>query len=175
MRLSPLKENISAIQKIILSGGAESAIRMMKEVMFSKNRIASQSRGRLGALIGCLVGLWTGAMDVTAGLEPVTGEPWREAVISVTDPDVTARFFKEIGGYEELGRGVLSDSAIAAWGLAPEATGEYLLLRAPMGGDFGHVRLVSFANAGRRVPMRPGARAWDTGCYFSTMIRVKDI
>ena len=44
-----------------------------------------------------------------------------------------------------------------------------------MGGDFGHVRLVSFDNAGRRVPMRPGARAWDTGCYFSMMIRVKDM
>ena len=44
-----------------------------------------------------------------------------------------------------------------------------------MGGDFGHVRLVSFDNAGRRMPMRPGARAWDTGCYFSMMIRVKDM
>jgi hypothetical protein len=112
---------------------------------------------------------------IVSAMEPVTTSPWREVVISVTDPDITARFFTEIGGYEELSRGALSASAIAAWGLDAETNGEYLLLRAPMGGDFGHVRLVSFNNAGRREPMRPGARAWDTGCYFSLMIRVKDM
>ena len=112
---------------------------------------------------------------VASAVEPVTTSPWREVVISVTDPDVTARFFREIGGYEELSRGRLSASAIAAWGLDAGANGEYVLLRAAMGGDFGHVRLVSFNNAGRREPMRPGARAWDTGCYFSLMIRVKDM
>jgi predicted enzyme related to lactoylglutathione lyase len=110
-----------------------------------------------------------------ANPQPITEQPWREAVISVTDPDVTARFFREIGGYEELGHGALSASIIAAWGLSPEAAGEYLLLRAPMGGEFGHVRLIRFENAGKRIPMRPGARAWDTGCYFSMMIRVKDM
>ena len=147
----------------------------MTEAMLSQRGIRFQSRGDFGGLVACLFGLLAGAMDVAASPDPVTDRPWREAVISVTDPDVTARFFKEIGGYEELGRGTLSDSAIAAWGLAPEASGEYLLLRAPMGGDFGHVRLVNFSDAGRRVPMRPGARAWDTGCYFSMMIRVKDM
>ena len=94
------------------------------------------------AVIMWLVGAWAGSAVASATETPITDKPWREAVISVTDPDVTARFFKEIGGYEELGRGPLSQSAIAAWGLAPEAGGEYLLLRAPMGGDFGHVRLV---------------------------------
>ena len=126
------------------------------------------------------VWLFTGVANIViapcaSAVEPVTTSPWREVVISVTDPDITARFFTEIGGYEELSRGALSASAIAAWGLDAEANGEYLLLRAPMGGDFGHVRLVSFNNAGRREPMRPGARAWDTGCYFSLMIRVKDM
>ena len=114
-------------------------------------------------------------VHVVGAVEPVTTMPWREAVISVTDPYVTARFFKEIGGYEELSRGQLSTSEVAAWGLAPRAGGEYLLLRAPMGGAVGHVRLVTFTDAGRREPMRPGARAWDTGCYFSLMIRVKDM
>ena len=136
---------------------------------------AQRYRVSLSALLSVLMSaaLISGSLAVTA--EPITDKPWREAVLSVTDPDVTARFFKEIGGYEELGRGRLSASSIAAWGLDPEATGDYLLLRAPMGGDFGHIRLVSFENAGRRVPMRPGARAWDTGCYFSMMIRVKDM
>ena len=36
-------------------------------------------------------------------VDPITDKPWRERVLSVTDPDVTARFFKEIGGYEALG------------------------------------------------------------------------
>ena len=136
---------------------------------------AQRYRVSLSALLSVLMSasLISGSQSVTA--EPITDKPWREAVLSVTDPDVTARFFKEIGGYEELGRGSVSASSIAAWGLDPEATGDYLLLRAPMGGDFGHIRLVSFENAGRRVPMRPGARAWDTGCYFSMMIRVKDM
>ena len=136
---------------------------------------AQRYRVSLSTLLSVLMSatLISGSQAVTA--EPITDKPWREAVLSVTDPDVTARFFKEIGGYEELGRGSVSASSIAAWGLDPEATGDYLLLRAPMGGDFGHIRLVSFENAGRRVPMRPGARAWDTGCYFSMMIRVKDM
>ena len=127
---------------------------------------------RVGILASIIASV---ASPVATAADPVTTMPWREAVISVTSPDVTARFFKEIGGYEELGRGQLSASAIAAWGLDASASGEYLLLRAPMGGDFGHVRLVTFADAGRREPMRPGARAWDTGCYFSLMIRVKDM
>jgi len=136
---------------------------------------AQRYRVSLSALLRVLMSatLISGSQAVTA--EPITDIPWREAVLSVTDPDVTARFFKEIGGYEELGRGSVSASSIAAWGLDPEAIGDYLLLRAPMGGDFGHIRLVSFENAGRRVPMRPGARAWDTGCYFSMMIRVKEM
>ena len=63
------------------------------------------------------------ASPVASAADPVTTMPWREAVISVTHPDVTARFFKEIGGYEELGRGRLSASAIAAWGLDASASG----------------------------------------------------
>lgn len=145
----------------------------MLRANFNRNSHRTWHGSCLMAVMMWLVGAWAGSAVALATEAPITDKPWREAVISVTDPDVTARFFKEIGGYEELGRGPLSPSAIAAWGLAPEAGGEYLLLRAPMGGDFGHVRLVSFDNAGRRMPMRPGARAWDTGCYFSMMIRVK--
>ena len=149
----------------------------MKELICRQRRMASRVHRGFGRVAALLFGMWAAGagVGVAAAVEPVTDKPWREAVISVTDPDITARFFTEIGGYEELDRGSLSASAIAAWGLAPEASGEYLLLRAPMGGDFGHVRLVSFADAGRRVPMRPGARAWDTGCYFSMMIRVKNM
>jgi len=142
-----------------------------------KSAIESTTRTRaLVASVLLVTNLFTWAIaPVAKAVDPVTTLPWREVVVSVTDPDVTARFFTEIGGYEELSRGQLSSSAIAAWGLDAGASGEYLLLRAPMGGDFGHIRLVTFSKAGRREPMRPGARAWDTGCYFSLMIRVKDM
>ena len=38
-----------------------------------------------------------------------------------------------------------------------------------------HIRLVRFDDAGHKEPTRPGARAWDTGCYFSLMVRMKDM
>ena len=41
--------------------------------------------------------------------------------------------------------------------------------------DQANIRLIRFTNAGPRVPMRPGARAWDTGCYFSLMVRSRDM
>ncbi len=103
---------------------------------------------------------------------PVTTRPWQEAVVSVTDIDVTARFFRDIGGYEEKWRGALDAAELSAWGLPARARGEALLL-GPAGQARSLVRLVRFDDAGRREPMRPGARAWDTGCYFSLMIRMK--
>lgn len=105
---------------------------------------------------------------------PVTTADWQEAVVSVTDLDRSARFFLEVGGYEVKWRGALGEDAIAAWGLPEAASGEALLI-GPPGYESGLVRLVRFDDAGRRVPMRPGSRAWDTGCYFSLMIRMKDM
>jgi catechol 2,3-dioxygenase-like lactoylglutathione lyase family enzyme len=107
-------------------------------------------------------------------LAPITTYVWQEAVVSVTDIDRTARFFTEIGGYEEKWRGALAASEIAAWGLPDDASGEALLL-GPAGQDTGQLRLIRFDNAGAKQPTRPGARAWDTGCYFSLMVRMKDM
>jgi catechol 2,3-dioxygenase-like lactoylglutathione lyase family enzyme len=104
--------------------------------------------------------------------EVLTESDWQEAVISVSDLEVTARFFIEIGEYEEKWRGALDATEIAAWGLPADASGEALLL-GPSGYESGLVRLVRFDNAGRKEPIRPGARAWDTGCYFSLMVRMK--
>jgi len=52
------------------------------------------------------------------------------------------------------------------------ASGEVLTLKAP-GSEHGLVRLIRFDDAGPKVPTRPGARAWDTGCIWSLMVRVK--
>ena len=95
-------------------------------------------------------------------------------MLSVSDLDASARFFREIGGYADKASGAVTTSAIASWGLPPGATGEMLVLGRP-GEDQANLRLIRFDRAGRRVPMRPGARAWDTGCYFSLMVRMKDM
>ena len=107
-------------------------------------------------------------------LDPVTEEPWKEVVLSVTDPNSTARFFKEIGGYVEKHRGDMNISEIESWGLDPGLSADFVLLGVP-GQSQADIRLVRFQHLSHRSPMRPGSRAWDTGCYFSIMIRTKNM
>jgi catechol 2,3-dioxygenase-like lactoylglutathione lyase family enzyme len=104
--------------------------------------------------------------------EPVTEEPWLMATASVTDLDRSAAFFTQIGGYEILHRGAVDAREIEALGLAEGSSGEALVLGAP-GSEDGFIRLLRFEGAGRKVPTRPGARAWDTGCIWSVMVRIK--
>jgi hypothetical protein len=124
----------------------------------------------------CLV-LMTGWTSLSANetvISPVTENIWQEAVVSVTDLDRTAKFFLEIGNYEVKWRGAIEASEIKSWGLDESASGEAMLL-GPEGVNTGLVRLLRFDHAGRKEPMRPGARPWDTGCFFSLMIRMKDM
>ncbi len=114
------------------------------------------------------------ALDTAFAETSVTERPWQEAIVSVTDLDRSARFFTEIGGYEVKWRGHVDRGELAAFGLSPTASAEALLL-GPQDADSGLVRLVRFEGAGRRSPMRPGSRPWDTGCYFSLMVRMKDM
>ncbi|MEC7289220.1 MAG: hypothetical protein VXW22_03905 [Pseudomonadota bacterium] len=106
--------------------------------------------------------------------DPVVDQPWLMATASVSDLDRTAAFFTQIGGYETVYRGALDVREIQRHDLPPAASGEVLTLRAK-GSDSGYVRLIRFDNAGRKVPTRPGARAWDTGCFWSFMVRAHDI
>ncbi len=105
---------------------------------------------------------------------PIVTQPWLMATASVSDLDQTARFFVEIGGYEEVYRGPLDTAEIATLNLQNGASGEVLTLKAP-DSDAGYVRLIRFDNVGRKVPTRPGARAWDTGCFWSFMVRAYDL
>ncbi len=104
----------------------------------------------------------------------ITEDPWQEVAISVTDLDRSAAFFKEIGSFEEKWKGSMSAAEIMAWGLPETASAEVILL-GPANRDEGLIRLIRFDNAGRKEPTRPGSRSWDTGCYFSVMVRMKDM
>lgn len=106
--------------------------------------------------------------------EPVTDQPWQEAVISVRNLDNMVSFFTDIGGYEIKWSGNASSDELAFYGLPEGASADAVLL-GPANVDGPLVRLLRFHDAGPWEPMRPGAHAWDTGCYFSLMIRMKDI
>ena len=123
-------------------------------------------RAILGILLACL--------PLFGFTEPVTTSPWREAIFSVTDIDKTALFFETLGDYVTHDEGALSESELVSWGLSPPAKARYRVI-GPVGATSGLVRLIDFDDAGLQDPMRPGARAWDTGCYFSLMVRVKGI
>ncbi len=111
---------------------------------------------------------------VTETRLPVTDQFWQEAVVSVRDLETTARFFLEIGGYERIWSGNVDQNMTRYQNLPAVASGKSLLI-APKDSPSGLVRLVEYKNAGKQVPMRPGARSWDTGCYFSLMVRMKDM
>jgi len=114
------------------------------------------------------------AVNVLAQTTPITSNVWQEAVVSVTDIDRTAEFFINIGRYEEKWRGSIDPAELAAWGLDESASGEALLL-GQKNRDEGFIRLIRFDNAGKKEPTRPGSRSWDSGCYFSIMVRMKDM
>jgi len=141
--------------------------------MSATTRVPSRPAA-LASLIAVVLLPLLGAARAADGVPPVTGSVWQEAVVSVLDLDRSAAFFIDIGGYETRWRGPLDSAEIATWGLPAGASGEAMLL-GPAGYDSGLVRLVRFDNAGRQEPMRPGSRAWDTGCYFSLMVRMKDM
>lgn len=105
--------------------------------------------------------------------EGLLEQPWQEAVLSVRDLDESARFFIEVGGFETVHRGSIDERELGYWGLDEGAAGEHLLLRAP-GSTDGWLRFVRFDGV-ERLPIRVGARAWDTGGYFSLMMRAHDL
>lgn len=105
---------------------------------------------------------------------PITTEAWSHATVSVTDLDRTAEFFRKLGGYQTIRQGPLGSDELALLDLPGGASAEDLWLRAP-GADHSLIRLIRFDNAGEKIPTRPGAHAWDTGCFWSIMVRVKDM
>ena len=88
--------------------------------------------------------------------ESLAVTPWFDVTVIVKDFESIAPFFTEIGGFETVAKNK-SD-----W-----------MLRAP-GSDSGYIHFVKNENA--IGPSRPAtSQAWDKGCYWSIMMRAKDI
>lgn len=107
-----------------------------------------------------------------AAAEPIAG-PWTEAVVSVRDPESSARLFREVGGWRETGRGAVARSELDYWRLPASASAAYLRLCAPEA-DIGCIRFVRFQKVEQR-PIRLATRPWDTGGIFSIMVRSDDV
>jgi len=86
----------------------------------------------------------------------ITQNPWREVVINVTDFDHVTGLLQSIGGFDVRFK-----------------SGQEMLLAAP-GSDGGFVRLKKLP-AGAQPARPPHSRAWDKGCYFSLMMRAKNL
>jgi len=97
---------------------------------------------------------WT---DLSQRTKPptITQNPWQEVVINVENFSDVAPFFTQIAGFETRAK-----------------YDNHWLLAAP-GSKSGFVRLVKIGPA---VSARPAqSRAWDKGCYFSLMMRAKNL
>ncbi|MEP3890253.1 MAG: hypothetical protein ABJN69_07280 [Hellea sp.] len=85
----------------------------------------------------------------------ITQNPWHEVVINVAQFEDLTPFFQEIAGFEIL-----------------DQTADELRLGAP-NAESGFIRLKRIGDA---PPARPASsRAWDKGCYFSLMMRAKNL
>ena len=60
---------------------------------------------------------------------PLTFSPWQEVVVSVSDLDRTASFFKNIGNFDLLHRANVSKSALVHYGLSDRDSAEEMLLK----------------------------------------------
>ena len=88
--------------------------------------------------------------------EAITQTPWSEVIIGVPSFEDVPRLFTKIGGFETVKR-----------------TETEWVLRA-LGSDSGYVRFKRVDE--NAVLTRPfGSRSWDTGCYFSVMMRAKNL
>ena len=102
----------------------------------------------------------------------VTEYPWQEVVISVSNLERASNFFTEIGKYIVLHKGEVLGETLKYYGLTRDFSAQEVLIK-ERDSSHGFIRLINFNSERNKIPMRPGARAWDTGCFFSVMLRMR--
>ncbi|WP_336986743.1 VOC family protein [Altererythrobacter aquiaggeris] len=99
--------------------------------------------------------------------------PWTETVVSVAEFEPATAVLRHAGGWRLVQSGQASASELAYWQLTREAKADFERWCAPRA-DTGCIRFIRFANV-EQEPIRPAARAWDTGGIYSIMVRSDDV
>ncbi|MEE4200234.1 VOC family protein [Erythrobacter sp.] len=101
-------------------------------------------------------------------------EPWSEAVVSVAAFEPATRLFRHAGGWRLVASGEMSRGELDYYRLPASVTGAFERWCAPRA-ETGCIRFVRIDGAERQGPIRPAARAWDTGGIYSIMVRSDDV
>ncbi|WP_298308646.1 VOC family protein [uncultured Erythrobacter sp.] len=120
---------------------------------------------------GILVSATAPALAGTAAESQV--EPWTEALVSVSEFGPATRLLRYAGGWRLVNSGEMDSSQLAYWRLDETASGEFELWCAPEA-DTGCIRFIRLSGV-EQEPIRPAARAWDTGGIYSIMVRSDNI
>lgn len=94
-------------------------------------------------------------------------------MVSVAEFEPATRLFRHAGHWRLVRSGAVDRAELTYWRLPEEAGGAFELWCAPQS-DKGCIRFVRFSGVAQQ-PIRPGARAWDTGGIYSIMMRSDDI
>lgn len=124
---------------------------------------------RMALLFGLVLGICT---QPAPAAEPEIGG-WREAVLSVSDPEQWVRTFTGVGAWEVMHRGEGNAAWLKLWGLPDKARYNEVLIRNP-GTETGHIRLVRFQGV-PQVQMRSNGQTWEPGGIFDLNVRVTDL
>ncbi|KLE32026.1 VOC family protein [Aurantiacibacter gangjinensis] len=100
-------------------------------------------------------------------------EPWTDAVVSVAEFEPATVLFREAGNWRLVVSGEVDRTELDYWELGSEASARFERWCAPQA-DIGCIRFVRFSGVDQE-PIRPAARAWDTGGIYSMMVRSDDV
>ncbi len=99
--------------------------------------------------------------------------PWVDAVVSVAEFEPATRLLRFAGDWRLVSAGEIARGELDYWRLPSSASARFERWCAPAA-ETGCLLFVRFAGT-HQEPVRPAARAWDTGGIYSVMVRSADV
>lgn len=97
---------------------------------------------------------------------------WQEITAIVADIAAQSETFKQVGGWDVIEEGELSQEEKRAWGLSESAAGSFVLLANP-GTSSGYLRMIELEGVAQQQ-IRANTQSWDSGGIFDFNVRVTD-